>query len=185
MEKITLYILLILISGCSLKEREETIRKKEKELAEKEKELISRENTIALKEAEIAENKESLIKPDIESARIDSSLTGVWNVKMVCTETTCPGSAIGDTKTEKWHFSYYKNLLVVRAMANNNLIRVYTGSVENNQIKLIENVNIPSSNSTVQIVRLSERDHNSIKGQRTIIRDDDCTIIYKLDLKNN
>ena len=59
---------------------------------------------------------------------------------MTCIETTCPGSAVGDTKTETWDINYENNLIIAKAMANNKLVRVYTGSYDGTNLTLSEDV---------------------------------------------
>jgi hypothetical protein len=59
---------------------------------------------------------------------------------MTCTETTCPGSAIGDTKTETWDISYQNNVLLAKANVGDKLTRVYTGTYDGTNLVLIEDV---------------------------------------------
>lgn len=48
---------------------------------------------------------------------------------MNCTETSCEGSAIGDTKTEQWEISYgADNSVTINAFSGKDLVRIYNGA---------------------------------------------------------
>jgi hypothetical protein len=173
-----------LISGCGIRERETSVQNKETELTRKEQALALKEETLQLKE-------ESLIKREqlLDSTRQDSAamynpnITGLWEAKMVCVETTCPGSALGDTKSETWDISYQNNIVVAKAMTGDVIVRTYTGTYMNSLLELTENVELsPNSPATQIVVRLALRNENTMEGQRAIIRSGDCRIIYSLQL---
>lgn len=174
----------IFLSGCGLREREISVQKKEAELARKERELLAREEALQLKEEAITK-----IEQKIDSTRQDSTvnfnpaIVGSWSVRMVCTETTCPGSAIGDTKSEIWTLAYQDERVIAKALTDNVVVRTYVGTYNNNTLELTENVELtPGTPSTKIIVRLNLLDENTMEGQRTIIRSEDCRIVYALQL---
>jgi hypothetical protein len=178
--------IVFLCSGCDLKAREEALQKKEAELAQKEQELTVKEKSLQVREEELMQMKQQLdsvkTKKDTEVV-YNQQLVGQWNVKMTCTETTCPGSAVGDTKTETWDINYENNLIVAKAMANNKLVRVYTGSYDSTNLMLSEDVgNTPSEPSAKLTIRLNLTDANTMEGQREIVRENDCRIVYGLQL---
>jgi hypothetical protein len=103
---------------------------------------------------------------------------------MRCTETTCSGSAVGDTKNEQWEISYENNGIVAKAFSENKLVRVYTGSNNEGIVELSTEPDNPDlSKSTRMIVRLQSIKENEISGLREILRPDNCHIIYALELK--
>ena len=180
------FTLVLLCSGCDSKAREEALQKKETELAQKEKQLTLKEKSLQIREEELMQLKQQLdsVKTKKDTTLVyNQQLIGQWNVKMTCTETTCPGSAVGDTKTETWNISYENNLIVARAMVNDKLVRVYTGSYDSTNLILSEDVmNAPTEPATRLTIRLSLTGENTMEGQREIVRENDCRIIYSLQL---
>jgi hypothetical protein len=185
-----LFLSTFLISGCNLREREAAVQEKEAELAQKEQQLTTREVNLQQKEADLVNREKQISKaqlPDSVAQELvatnNPALVGKWNARMTCTETTCTGSAIGDTKTEVWDLSYEENQLVARAMTGENLTRTYTGNFKNNTLELTENVEpSPSAPATKMVVRLTLLDATTLEGQREIIRTGDCRIVYALQL---
>jgi len=182
-----MYLMVVLFcSGCGLRAREEAVQKKEAELAQREQQLSLREKSLALREEEVLELKQKLdsVKTKTDTALVyNQQLIGEWNVKMTCTETTCPGSAVGDTKTETWNIGYDSSFIVAKAIASDKLVRVYTGSYDGTNLILSEDVaNIPSEPATRMTIRLTITDDNSMVGQREIVRENDCRIVYSLQL---
>ena len=180
------FTVVLLCSGCDSKAREEALQKKETELAEKEQQLTLKEKSLQIREEELMQLKQQLdsVKTKKDTALVyNQQLIGEWNVKMTCTETTCPGSAVGDTKSETWNINYENNLIVARAMVNDKLVRVYTGSYDSTNLILSEEVtNAPTEPATRLTIRLALTGENTMEGQREIVRENDCRIIYSLQL---
>lgn len=184
--------LFLLCSGCDLKKREEALKKKEATIVEREQQLSLREKSVAIKEEELLQLQKRLdsaqtnkgITPGKDSALVyNQQLVGNWNVKMTCTETTCAGSAVGDTKSETWAIGYENNHLIAKAMANDKLARVYTGNYDGTNLMLTEAVVIgPTEPVTKLSIRLTPTGDNTMEGQREIIRENDCRIVYSLQL---
>ena len=184
MRGILLLILLAsLASGCNLRQREEAVAQKEKEVAEKEQQLLLREQSLATREEQVLLRERKLDSTLLDSSVLfNPSLPGMWAVKMVCTETTCTGSAVGDTKNESWSFSYQNNAVIVRVMAADKLVRTYNGSYVNSVLELVENVEpTATAPATKMLVRLSMKDSTTMDGLREIVRPD-CKIVYSLTL---
>lgn len=174
-----------LFSGCDLQQKEEALKKKEAELNQKEQELILREKTIQFKEEELAKKEKRLDTLAKDSTlMLNPNLAGTWSTKMTCVETTCTGSAVGDTKTEQWTISYEANHIIARAMADDKLVRVYTGSFNGNTIELTQESQATSSEPpTRMVVRLMLKDAGKMEGQREIVRNKDCKIVYALEMQ--
>jgi hypothetical protein len=180
--RIILYLLLgCLFYGCDFREREAALQKKETALNEQEQQLLLREKTVALKEADVLKRErllDSTLHTDT-SQIVNPVLAGGWNVKMTCTETSCAGSAVGDTRNEKWQMHYQGSTLIAKAMANEQLVRVYTGFYTGNTIELVEdkaNASVPSV--AKMVVRLRMVDSTRLEGEREIVRDNNCKIVY-------
>ena len=176
---IVLFISLIFLQGCGLSEREKNLKKLQQEIAQKEQSLLAWEQRLKLKEESLDQAKQL-----IDSARLQGdstfvynpALSGKWTVKMTCTETTCEGSALGDTKTEQWDISYNKNTIVVKAYSGPVLIRVYVGGYKDNQLKIIDerpNVDV-SFKAALNFINDKRMD-----GTREI-QQKDCKIVYAL-----
>lgn len=190
--KETCYLLLLIFisAGCGIREREAAVQQREAELTQKEQALVVRENNLQLKEEELLKREQQLKsapKPDslaLDSANVfNPGLIGAWNARMVCTETTCTGSAVGDTKTETWQLSYQNDRVIAKAMTGENLTRIYTGTFQNNLLELTENVeHTAATPATQMVVRLTLLNPTALEGQREIIRSGDCRIVYNLQL---
>lgn len=193
MVRIIYPFLLLLITSCGSEARQEAVEKKETQLAAWEQELNLREKTLALKEDDLKQRQHVLdsvqhtVKTD--STQTDSAvlynanIIGLWNVKMVCTETTCPGSAVGDTKSESWDFYYANDRLIARAMAGDKLVRVYTGRLTGTTIALNEVVeNTAAAPATKLLVDLTVKSEKLMEGTREIVRENECKIVYGLQL---
>jgi hypothetical protein len=175
--------------GCDTQKQENALQLREAKLKEKEQEVLLREQTVQLKEAELLERLkllDSLTNPNVADtlSTLHAPLPGVYNVTMKCTETNCTGSAVGDTKIEQWELSFENNLVIVKAMSEKKLLRIYKGSYTGSAIELTaqqDNLNTPQAGS--MIVRLQETKDNGLDGTREITRPDNCRITYDLDLQ--
>ena len=163
-------------------------------LAQKRQALMEQESALDLRAKALKQLEEELQKKqqqlDSSFILLDSTvlhhptILGRWNVVMTCTETTCAGSAVGDTKTEIWEITYEQNHLVAKAMAGNKVVRIYTG--ENSKNSVIELTATVEGTESVQatkiVVRLNPADKNSVGGKREILREGGCRIVYSLTL---
>ena len=176
-------IFIILASGCGLRQKEEQLNKKEAALNQKEQELLLKEKTLKIKEQELLAREQkidSTVQTDT-TMFYNSSIIGIWNVKMTCTQTTCSGSAVGDTRTEQWTISYEGNSVIVKAMFDDKLIRTYIGAPAQNTIELKDQQTTDSS-STKMTVRLRLTNATTMDGEREIIRENNCKVVYSLQL---
>jgi hypothetical protein len=183
-----LYLLVpvFFLTSCGLQEKEQALKKKEAELNQKEQELIAREKTVELKEQELADKQMKLDTLSRDSTfLINPAIPGVWSVQMTCVQTTCTGSAIGDTRKEKWIVSYEAAHVIARVMTGNKLIRVYTGAfTDSTSIELKDETEATATEpATRMVVRLTIKDSFAMTGQREIARDNDCKIVYALQMQ--
>ncbi|ACU03473.1 MULTISPECIES: hypothetical protein [Pedobacter] len=172
---IPLFFLAICLQSCGLNERE-------KKAAQKEQELLAWEQRLKIKEQDLDNIKHALdsAKKQIDSVSTDNpAIIGKWSVKMSCTETSCEGSALGDTKTEQWEMSYKENHIVVKAYSGLVLTRVYTGSYKDNVLKIVEEK--PNSDALISAT-LNFLAEGRMDGSREIVQKD-CKIVYALNAK--
>lgn len=178
-----LFILFTLFSGCGLRQREEALKRQEASLNQREQELLLKQKTLEIKERELLakeKGSDSTVHQDTVMS-YNPAVIGIWNVKMTCTETTCAGSAIGDTRTEQWNLSYESNAIIAKAIANENLVRTYIGSPNNNTIELKEQQTTDSS-STKMMVRIRLINETTMEGEREIYRENNCKVVYSLEM---
>jgi hypothetical protein len=165
-----------LLQSCGYKEKEEQLKKREQQIAEKEQMLIQWEQRLTVQEKELQDKKK---KMEDSTAVTDSlqaqTIAGKWTVKMRCTETSCSGSAIGDTKTETWEITYAAGRMVVNAFSGNELARIYNGSFLQNKLEVMSGQEGSDSMMRVQI----ELKENKLEGIRDVERSD-CKIRYTL-----
>lgn len=179
-------MVLFVYTGCKDGVREEALQQREARLVQREQQLSMREKLVAIREEEILQMKQkmdSAINIKDSALVYNQQLIGRWNVKMTCTETTCPGSAVGDTKTETWDIGYENNLIVAKAIVSDKLVRVYTGGYDGNVLTLTENVpDTPSEPTTKMTIRLTLTGNETMDGRREIVRENECKIVYDLQL---
>ncbi len=176
-------LLLFFLSGCGLNERQSAIEKREQELNQKEKELLLWEKDLQLKEDSLKliialQDSASLNDSTLE---VPQEILGMWTTKMVCTQSSCSGSVLGDTKVEQWLISVQNKIVIVQAMNNKMQIsRIYTGTInENGQISLQTSridLNSPDNKMTTINVLLEKKGDNTMEGQREIIQADNCRL---------
>lgn len=179
-----LVLSLCLCAGCGLKEREANLAAREQALNLQKEALLARELDLQQREEALARRQKELDSTEIDTMmRYDPRLIGTWRVQMTCSETSCPGSAVGDTKSETWAFSYEGDNLVARAMVKNNVVRVYTGKSTADGILLGDAVANSGDGKGVAIaVTLAMKDAKTMEGQREISRGNECRIVYTLQL---
>lgn len=181
-KKIFLTLLFLTVYSCDVREREQLVTKRENELTIKEQELLLKEKSLVLKEKELKIKEKTFISTSDTGIVLMPEIEGIWHVKMVCSETSCAGSAIGDTKIETWSFMYDGDHLMVKALVGRDLVRIYTGTVQENRILLKGDVDSKNPSAAKLIIRLNITGNKSMEGHREIFRLNDCRIIYDLQL---
>lgn len=169
--------LFIVLTGCDIEKRERILEERTNEVIKREQALQLKEEALLLQQQELDSISNDYLNDSL--LQVFPLLMGNWNVKMLCSETTCPGSAIGDSKTEQWEFVMHDNILVAIAISNNKLSRIYTGDYAQEQITMESQ----SDTTTKILINLKFDKDNLLKGTRKIIRKDDCHITYDLTLK--
>lgn len=182
------FFTLLLITGCDSGKKSRELRQKETELTQREQDLAARDQALNLREDALNQKvriTDSTVIADTANTA-PPAITGKWTAQMTCTETTCAGSAVGDTKTEQWEITYQGGTFVARAMANGQLVRVYTGSYTDGTIELTEELaSSASSTPAKMMVRLKPVSESRMEGQREIVRENNCRILYDLQLDAN
>lgn len=175
-----------LLSGCNLQERENALRDKEKALLQKEQELSLKEQLLNLREEQLESSRlavDSLLTVPDSLIQAYPNLPGTWSVRMVCSETNCEGSAIGDVITEVWNMSIHNNIIFAGSINNNQLTRVYSGGMTGPERVVLLSESAEGERAVRMIIRLKRTNANAWTGTREIIRPDECHIVYDLELK--
>lgn len=167
---------IFIFSSCGVEQKQRELQSKEEALDKREQELNLRQKTILATEAELLRKDSSANS----FAVINDTLPGTWEVQMVCTESSCPGSAVGDTKKEVWVMNYQGNHLVARTKTGDQVTRVYTGIYTGHTIELVEfRASTPNEPATTMVVRLFFKNGTTLEGHREIIRED-CRVMYSV-----
>lgn len=191
MNRLPFFLLFLLVfSSCKDQAHEQQLQQREAELTSREQALAQRETALALRE-QAMQQKETAAPPDSLAQTIPADtallrqLPGTWATRMSCIETDCPGSAIGDSKNEQWKFVVEQNTVRATATANKKVIRVYSGTLEGNTLKMtaqhIPNETLADASFTVLLQAAGER---RLEGRREISKPapDNCHIVYSLEL---
>jgi hypothetical protein len=146
---------------------------------------LLKEKSLQARETELQEREAHLDSTLIDSAFVyHPELPGTWNVEMSCTETTCSGSAVGDTKSEIWEISYQGKLIIAKVIEKDKLSRVYTGYYSGNDLELnYQDYAAAAEKATVMTVRLKELSPGQMEGRREINRGETCKIVYTVGMK--
>ncbi|MDH6250434.1 hypothetical protein M2347_000161 [Chryseobacterium sp. H1D6B] len=183
MLKNTLFLLLVISFfsiGCNNKEQE-------KNLAAREQQLLEKEKSFAQKESEyqsLIKMRDSIFaKKDTTEVMIwPAEIAGAWTGKVICTESTCSDYVIGDQRTDTWEFDSDSTQLVTKIINNNNLVRLYAGKFDKNEIRLNFKTDSTAKKKVEMNVLLNELSPNKIRGTRSVIVDNNCTAKFSVEL---
>ncbi len=173
---------LFTLSACGFNEREQQLKQKENDLNQKEQKLVLWEQQLTLKEQALADLEHRLdsTKKEIDSVVVPRpAISGKWQVKMQCIETSCDGSAIGDVLTENWEFQTGENSIVVHAYTGTKLTRIYNGSYTTDGIVLQSQNN---QHQTTMNVTLNLLKDGKMEGLREINMPQ-CKTSYSISAK--
>ena len=180
------FLLSIIVVSCGKSDRQKKLESREKQLVQQEQQLFALEQQLKLQMQDLAIRERQLdsLKNENDSIGVQNlQLVGNWQVSMQCTEATCEGYAVGDTKTEQWNITYANDKVLVKAMSNKKLIRVYSGIFSNNSLKLSA-VPQPDPATNINVVlNPSATNENLMEGQRVIDRDTNCKVVFALKLQ--
>lgn len=178
---ILLIPLLFLLFSCDNKD-------KANDLALREKELLNKEKSFAQKEAEyqsLLKMRDSIFNhQNSDSIRIikwSNEISGAWTGKVICTESNCSDYVVGDQRTDTWEFDSDSIQLFTKIINNNNLVRLYSGKFENNEIKLNFKTDSTAKKQVDMNVLLNDISPNKIRGIRTVAVDN-CVAKFSVEL---
>ena len=182
---VVIVIPIMVLLGCDYKQQEKKIKDRSAQLDSIEQHLLLREKIVSLKE----DSLRRLFAYNDSLARVDTitilppQLIGEWATKMVCIETNCTGSAIGDVRNDRWTLTSVDSSVVINSSTNSTITRMYTGAYyANHTIKVSTGKEVnPHETSTIKIALSDIRD-NKIRGNREVIQPDGCRILYSVEM---
>lgn len=161
---------------------------KANDLALRETELLNKEKLFAQKEAEyqsLLKMRDSIFNhknsDSIKIAKWSDEISGAWTGKVICTESNCGDYVVGDQRTDTWEFDSDSIQLFTKIINNNNLVRLYSGKFENNEIKLNFKTDSTAKKQVNMNVLLNEISSNKIRGTRTVAVDN-CVAKFSVEL---
>ncbi|SFQ52075.1 hypothetical protein SAMN05444277_11716 [Parafilimonas terrae] len=174
------FIAIFFMAGCRDDVREQELNKREQILLEK-------ENQFALREADyqsLLKMRDSLLakKDTIAPPGWPTQIEGLWNSKVVCTESNCSDYIVGDQRSDLWDFSSDSSQMVTKVISNNKLVRIYLAEYSNNQINLDFSTDSTAPKKVTMHVLLNETAPDKLKGTRTIAIDSACTAKFSVEL---
>lgn len=187
MKRLKIFLILSILyflASCGFKQRENALNEKEANLKQKEQQLMLWEKDLQLKEDSIKlliARSDSVLFID-SIAMLPSHLQGDWTAKMICIQTNCTGSAIGDVQNDNWQVSAQDSSVIIKSISKDGTInRVYTGNYyQGNTIRAsVSNDNPASGKRLVEITGIGQ---NKMQGTRTVIQSDGCQIVYSLEM---
>ncbi|MDQ1097006.1 MULTISPECIES: hypothetical protein [Chryseobacterium] len=183
MKKSTILILFtfgLLIISCRDKDKEASLAAREQQLLEKEKLFAQKESEYQ----SLIKMRDSIFakKDSVTIASWPPEIAGSWIGKVICTESNCSDYVIGDQRTDTWEFDSDSTQLVTKIINNNNLVRIYSGKMDKNEIRLNFKTDSTSKKMVDMNVVLNDISANKIKGTRTIAADNNCMAKFSVEL---
>lgn len=174
-----LFAVLFLLASCDHKDKEKNITLREQQLLEKEKLFAKKE----LEYQSLLKMRDSVFakKDSVKILKWPEEISGSWNGKVICTESTCSDYVVGDQRTDTWEFDNDSTQLVTKIINNNNLIRLYSGKFEHNEIKLNFKTDSTAKKKVEMNILLNDISDNKIRGTRTVTVDN-CMAKFSVEL---
>ena len=183
---IHLSILTLLISSCNnrdgdIRQREERLAKKEQEFANKEgeyKALLAMRDSLRAAKFKSADSM-------LVAQNWPDSIAGQWSSRLVCRSSTCSNYVIGDQRNEQWQFVADSTGLYVRTSTKNKTTQLFKGSLQGNQITLVQqHDSIADGRAQIQI-NLAIIGPEIMRGTQTIHTKGDCQATFSVELISN
>jgi hypothetical protein len=183
---VVLFLIIISFTGCGLEQRKKELEQREASVTDRERALVLKEKELKLWEDSLKRNMtlkdSSFLLNDSSTVPLPDSLSGAWDVNMLCTKTNCNGFAVGDTRKETWMFVKRDEAVSVKAMQGDQLIRVYIGTFNGDGFQLSVPPAASDSLSSSMTVNLKVEGANRLSGERVIRQSGGCSSIFKVDV---
>lgn len=175
-----LLFLSMTLLGCKDEQRE-------KQLVERENALTEREKALALKEADyqsLVRMRDSLatVKDTVMLQTWPESVTGLWNARLVCRESSCTEYVVGDVRSDNWEFASDSTSMFARVYNKEKLIRIYSGKLSGQTIQLQFATDSTSQKKVDINVRIDTTGAAALKGEQIVVIDDKCRAKFSVEL---
>ncbi|ANF51843.1 hypothetical protein [Chryseobacterium glaciei] len=183
MLKNTLFILLAIpffFVSCNDKEKESSLISREQQLLQKEKLFAQKESEYQA----LLKMRDSIFskKDSVKIVMWPTEISGDWTGKVICTESNCSDYVVGDQRIDTWEFDNDSTQLVTKIINNNNLVRLYAGKFDHNEIKLNFKTDSTAKKKVEMNILLNDISDNKIRGTRTVTVDNSCLAKFSVEL---
>lgn len=184
MVKLFSYLLLIILciaTSCRNDERENNLKLREDALLKKEQEF-------SFKDADyqsLLKMRDSLTLLKKDTSILESwpeFVRGVWNSKVVCTESNCSDYVVGDVRTDQWTFVNDSSSLVAKVSSKDKLVRVYRGTYKDSAISLKFNSDSTASKQVSMNISIDKISPEILKGTRIVNVGNTCIATFSVEL---
>lgn len=176
-----IFIGLAFLTGCNDTQREEKLIEREKAIAQKETDFAEKEaeylSLIKMRDSLNSINDSTIYRswPD--------SIAGIWNSKVICTESNCSDYVIGDQRFDNWEFVQDSTGLITRVLNNKNeIVRIYNAKYTPKGISLQYKTDSLSEKQVTMDIHLDNMKAGKITGKRNISIDNNCAAVFNVEL---
>jgi hypothetical protein len=180
------YLTLMLVSiffGCKQDGQNSELSAREKEIVKEEQRLTAWQEQLELREKRLItrEKKTDSLRAIVDTLGVyNQNLIGSWKVSMNCTESSCEGYVIGDSKTERWEISYQGKRILAKAYSGKKFIRTYIGS-NNDNVIVLQVQPAPGTQTKMEVTLAFNPNKNTVMtGERIITKVENCTTTFAL-----
>ena len=177
------FLLTSILLSCRQDDQNSGFSAREREIVKEERRLTAWEDKLKLREKLLLtrEKRTDSLRALIDTIGVyNQNLIGNWKVTMNCTESSCEGYVIGDSKTERWEISYQGKYVLVKAYSGKKYIRAYAGS-NNNNVIVLQVQPTPGIQTSMEVTLTFNPDKNTVMtGQRIITKVENCTTTFAL-----
>ncbi len=174
-------VMLFTITACRDKEREQ-------QLALREQQLLEREKQFALKEADyqsLLAMRDSILsvqKDTVAPIAWPDHISGSWNSKTVCTQSSCSEYVVGDQRNDTWEFTGDSTGIYTRVIKNKKLVRILKGSFDSTSVRLSFQTDSTTGRAVETNIILDQIEPGSMKGVQTTVVNQNCTAKFSVTL---
>ncbi|HRE52663.1 MAG TPA: hypothetical protein PK339_14675 [Flavitalea sp.] len=168
------------LTGCRDNNREQRLLERERALLEREKQFERKDANYR----SLLKMRDSLLAlQDSASVKIwPANIAGNWNSKVICKESNCSNYVIGDQRSDIWEFSNDSTGMFTKVISKNNLVRVFSGQVNKEDILLHFATDSTADKKVEMKVSLQLAGKGLMKGVQVISVDNDCKASFSVDL---
>lgn len=157
-------------------------------IQQRETELLEKEKRFALKEAEyqsLIKMRDSLTQSQDTLKTVNpliQEILGQWKGRIVTTESNCQEYVVGDVRVDDWQISELNGKIVAKNFNKNGVMRVYTGSFENQVLKLSSQTEPDAPKHLDLSIDFTTVEGGKLSGIRQVQVNKDCVSKFTIEL---